>query len=219
MTFKRLTLLVFALLASATFAHAAESITIVETRAIPPLELALAPGATHELALHAYSFRGTRWKAEEIVSAVVESAKRLTQCGISLAAADVNVIDAPRRFHDYYTPLSRQLLRRISAEKPAIFFVEDTRNHPAFDAEAIGLANAHPRPELVNTVWVGYGARDVAHAVAHELVHVLSNSGDHSNEPGNLMRTETAPENTRLTEAQCQLIRSRGEANGLLRRR
>jgi len=219
MTFKRLTILVLALLASATFVHAAESITIVETRAIPARQLVVAPGATHDLALQAYTFRGTRWNADDIATAVIESAKRLTQCGISLAAADVSVIEAPRRFHDYYTPVSRELLRRIATPKPAVFFVEDTRNNPAFDAEAIGLANAKPRPELINTVWVAYGARDLPHALAHELVHVLSNNGDHSDEPGNLMRRETAPENTRLTAAQCELIRSRGEANGLLRRR
>jgi hypothetical protein len=47
-------------------------------------------------------------------------------------------------------------------------------------------------------------------------VHVLSDSGQHTGEPGNLMRPETAPHNARLNAAQCELMRSRGEANGLL---
>lgn len=199
--------------------HAAESITIAETRAIPQGELPATPGATHDFTLHAYTFRGTRWKPDDIAVAVASSARLLAQCGIGVASAELNVIEAPRRFHDFYTPVSRELLRTLSTPKPAIFFVEDTRNNPAFDAEAIGLGNAGTRPELVNTVWIAWGARDLPYALVHELVHVLSNSGEHSGQPGNLMRTETAPENSHLTEAQCGLIRTRGESNGLLRRR
>jgi hypothetical protein len=131
-------------------------------------------------------------------------------------SAELRVIDAPERFQHYYTPVSRELLRSIQAPKPAIFFVEDTRNNPAFDAEAIGFSNAQRRPELLNTVWVAHGARDLPFALAHELVHVLSDSGQHTEEPANLMRAETAPQNTQLTAAQCERMRSRGEANGLL---
>jgi len=217
MSLERLQTLAVAFLASATVAHAAESITIVETRPIATTHIA--PGATHDLTLHAYTFRGTRWNSDDIAAAVTDAAKLLSQCGIMLAAADLNVIEAPRRFRDYYTSLSRELLRQIDAPKPAVFFVQDTRNRPAFDAEAIGLANAKRRPELANTLWVAYGARDLPHAIAHELAHVLSNNGAHSDEPENLMRSETSPQNTRLTAAQCELIRTRGEANGLLRRR
>jgi hypothetical protein len=94
--------------------------------------------------------------------------------------------------------------------------VQETRSDPAFDAEAIGVSNAQRRPELANTVWVAYGARDLAHAIAHELVHVLSDSGEHSDALGNLMRDETSPENAALTAEQCARMRSRGAANGLL---
>jgi hypothetical protein len=48
---------------------------------------------------------------------------------------------------------------------------------------------------------------------------MLSDSGEHSEEPGNLMRYDLAPGDTRLTGAQCDLMRRRGEANGLLIRR
>lgn len=59
-------------------------------------------------------------------------------------------------------------------------------------------------------------ARDLPFALAHELAHVLSDSGEHSEEPRNLMRAATSPENTRLSEAQCRRLRERGAANGLL---
>ena len=61
-----------------------------------------------------------------------------------------------------------------------------------------------------------YGARDLPQVLAHELVHVLSDSGAHSEEPDNLMRADTSPRATGLTDAQCERLRTRGEANGLL---
>jgi hypothetical protein len=65
-------------------------------------------------------------------------------------------------------------------------------------------------------VWITAGIRDLPIALAHELVHVLSDSGAHSDAPGNLMNDETAPGNTQLTSAQCSRIVATGEANGLL---
>ena len=111
---------------------------------------------------------------------------------------------------------SRDLLGRINVRKPAVFFVDDTHQQPPFDAEAIGRANARSRPELVDTIWVVHGARDLPQTLAHELVHVLSDSGAHSETAGNLMREETGSHDTRLTAAQCEAMRSRGRQNGLL---
>ena len=85
--------------------------------------------------------------------------------------------------------------------------------------EAIGRANSSTRPELTDTILVTYGSQVLPQALAHELVHLLSDSGDHSTEAGNLMRYELGPEDTSLTQAQCERIRSRGEANGLLKKR
>jgi hypothetical protein len=53
--------------------------------------------------------------------------------------------------------------------------------------------------------------------LAHELAHVLMDSGEHSAEPGNLMLEETAPANVRLSEAQCGRIRSMGTQTGVVR--
>ena len=52
-----------------------------------------------------------------------------------------------------------------------------------------------------------------------ELVHVLSDSGEHSAEPGNLMRPETAPGNSALSSDQCERLRTTGVANDLLKPR
>lgn len=207
------------LFAVAIVAPAAAQVRVIDTIAVPEEQLPAAPGATHELRLTLYAFEGTRWDAPQIVAAALDAARLLGQCGVALADAGLRRLQTPRRFHFYSTPVSRELLRGIAAAKPAIFFVDDTLNNPAYDAEAIGLENSTTRRELANTVWVAFGARDLPLALAHELVHLLSDSGEHSDEPGNLMRTETSPQNTRLSDAQCRRLRTRGEANGLLARR
>ena len=194
-------------------AHAQEEIHLIETRAIAGKE---DPAASHGLRLSLYVFQGGRWSQDEIAAAATASGRLLSQCGVALFSADLHVVQAPRRFHVYATPGSRELLRRLPVRKPAVFFVDDTRNDPPFDAEAIGRANAATRPELVDTVWVAHGARDLPQALAHELVHLLSDSGEHSEAPENLMRAETSPRNTRLTPPQCKRLRSHGVANGLL---
>ena len=173
-------------------------------------------GASHDLALQLVAFSGTRWSIEAIIAAMDDVAPLLAPCGVALNRVELQVLRAPRALRDYYTPVSRKLVRAVEVTKPAIFFVEDTRNRPAFDAEAIGRSNAATRPELSDTIWIAYGSRDLAHVIAHELVHVLSDSGAHSEEPGNLMQEETSTSNRRLDEAQCAKLRATGEANGLL---
>jgi hypothetical protein len=163
-----------------------------------------------------FHFTGSRWRTDDIVDALARAASLISTCGVTVTSAQINEVEAPRRFHFYFTPLSRELLRTIDAARPAIFFVEDTRNDPAFDAEAIGRSNSSNRPELVDTIWVAYGTRDLPYAIAHELVHVLSDSGEHSAEPGNLMHDETSPQNSRLSRAQCERLISTGVAHGLL---
>lgn len=204
------------LAAAIAFTAQADPIGVTILGTLAPHRLPAVANLTHELRLTAHSFRGTRWATATIEEALIDSARLLAQCGVAVVHAELRILDTPRRLHYYYTPDSRELLRSIDAPRPALFFVEDTKNNPAFDAEAIGLANSKPRPELANTIWVAYGARDLPYAIAHELAHLLSNTGEHSHEPGNLMRADTAPGNNRLTSVQCEHMRSRGEANGLL---
>jgi hypothetical protein len=198
---------------------AADMVSVIETRSLP-LELLPAPkDASHELKLSLYSFKGSRWLPADITGAVLDALPILSQCGVAVTSVEFRILDAPLKFRFFSTPVSRELLREYAVAKPALLFVDDTYSQPAYDAEAIGLSNAETRPELTNTIWFAYGAHDLPFAIAHELVHVLSDNGDHSDAPNNLMRPETAPSNTRLTDVQCNRMRTAAEANGLLKRR
>ena len=168
------------------------------------------------LLLTLVQFDGGAWQTAEIEATAAQASKILAQCGIALGQQDLRHIDVDARFRYFHTPASRELARTLQIGKPAIFFVDGTRQDPAFEAEAIGRGNSRTRPELQDTVWITRGARDPAVVLAHELAHVLMDSGEHSQEPGNLMRDETAPENTRLSPAQCARLRERGTAHGLL---
>ena len=161
-------------------------------------------------------FAGGRWQAEEIVAVAAQASKILAQCGIATREPELLRADVEPRFRVFHTPASRELARRLQPRTPAVYFVDGTRQRPAFDAEAIGRGNSRSRPELADTVWIVRDARDPAIALAHELAHVLMDSGEHSDEPGNLMRDETAPHNTRLSQAQCARLRATGTVNGLL---
>ena len=159
---------------------------------------------------------GSRWSPEIILDATRSAVAILAQCGVQAGPVQLHEFDGPARYRIYLTADSREFARRSGLGKPAIFFVDDTRQRPAFDAEAIGRGNARTRPELADTVWITAGTRDLPIVIAHELVHVLTDSGDHSIDPENLMRDETAPGNSRLTPEQCANVVAKGRANGLL---
>lgn len=195
-------------------AQAADSPVIAERRDVPLALLRLE--ATHDMVLTLAYFGGGRWHPEAIVAAMGPVSAILAQCGVAIARVELVRIDAPERFRHFFTPVSRELARSLALGKPAVYFVDGTRQRPAFDAEAIGRGNSRARPELADTVWIVPEARDLPIVIAHELSHVLMNSGEHSEESGNLMRNETAPENTRLTAAQCDRLRETGRASGLL---
>lgn len=157
--------------------------------------------------------RGVPWSPEDLQRALHDAAALLSQCGIRTETT------APRELAgdtDLDSPRSAQLLERIKPSRPALFFVRETRHRPAFEAEAFGTGNTRTRPALAGTVWVTRHARDLPLVLAHELAHVLMDSGGHVDEERNLMREETAPQNTLLTPAQCERMRGHGTANGWL---
>jgi Zn-dependent protease with chaperone function len=170
----------------------------------------------YALQLTLVHFANGAWREDEILAAATAAAGILGQCAITAGSMEVVRVDPESRFRYFHTPTSRELARKLRLRTPAVYFVDGTRQNPAFDAEAIGRGNSRGRPELRDTVWVVHGARDLEIAIAHELAHVLMDSGEHSDEPGNLMRDETAPGSTRLTDAQCARLRATGTANGLL---
>ena len=202
---------------AALVAGAALADTPIAARERETLRLEARGAATHELRLTLAVLEGSGWTREAIVPLAAQSARILAQCNVALVSVELVRIGAPARFRDYATPTARELARTLPLARPTVYFVADTRQRPAFDAEAIGRANSRTRPELADTVWLTRATRDPGIALAHELVHVLMDSGEHAIEPGNLMNAETAPENTRLTPDQCARLQSNATASGLLR--
>lgn len=176
------------------------------------------PPPAYELHLTAAYLEGAGWSADEIRPLIAQSARILAQCDLGLTELTLLRIGAPERFRDYATGTARELARALSLAKPTLYFVADTRQRPAFDAEAIGRGNSRTRPELADTVWVTRATRDPGIALAHELAHVLMNSGEHSAEEGNLMRDETTPLNVHLSATQCERLRSNALEERLIRR-
>jgi hypothetical protein len=208
------TFLLLLVAASTALAREPDSIAVLERS-----ELAVARGleSPSRLLRPALVYLdGSGWTPEDILAAVRESARIFAQCGVALDKTELLRVTAPRRFRDFYTPVSRELARALNLGKPTVYFVAGTRQRPAFDAEAIGRGNSRSRPELADTVWVTRGARDLGIVLAHELAHVLMDDGGHSEEAANLMRDETAPDNMRLSATQCARLRDTGTANGLL---
>jgi hypothetical protein len=217
------TALLVCLLSCVLAAHAqpAAPLRLADTWPLPEHALPYAGPApsTHRLQLDLVMFRDTPWEPERILDAVRGGAAILAQCGIRLERAELYRFEGGDPGLRYLsTPVSRQLVRRVRPAKPAVFFVRDTRHEPPFDAEAFGSGNTATRPELAFTVWITAHIRDLPVALAHELAHVLMDSGRHSTEPGNLMRDETAPESTQLTSEQCASMTEAGERNGILQR-
>jgi len=150
-------------------------------------------------------------------AAVREALALLAQCGLRPGRVVLHELSGGEpEARDLSNPVAERLLAQLRPSRPAVFFVRDTRKRPAFDAEAFGTGNSRTRPLLAGTVWLTLQVRDTGIALAHELAHVLMDSGEHVEEAGNLMRDETAPGNTRLTPAQCGRMRERGTANGWL---
>jgi len=193
--------------------RAAAPVAVLERQALPmPRE---ETGITHGMTV-VLAYFGDVWQVDGIASALRESARIFGQCGVAITNAELVRLDAPPRFRDFDMPASRELARTLQLPKPTVYFVAGTRQSPAFEAEAVGRANSGTRPELADTVWVTRGARDLGIVLAHELAHVLMDSGEHSEAPANLMREDTTPQNTRLDAAQCARLRETATANGLL---
>jgi hypothetical protein len=171
---------------------------------------------THTLELAFAYFPEAGWSPQILIDAARAAAGILRQCGILVSTLELHRLEGDARFHYYATSRSRELARRLPLRRPTVYFIAETLQRPAFDAEAIGRGNSKTRPELADTVWITRNARDLALVLMHELVHVLMDSGEHVEEPGNLMRAETAPENTRLDAAQCARLRDTAVAHGLL---
>lgn len=174
------------------------------------------PGSHLALRLTLVRIEGSGWTREQAVAITREAAEIVAQCDVIVDRLELETIAAPD-YLDFSTRAARMLARLHPVARPAVYLVRDTKNRPAFDAEAIGRGNSRTRPEIADTVWMTAAARDPGVALAHELAHVLMDSGEHSDEAGNLMRAETEKGNTLLSAAQCARLRETGSRNGLLK--
>ena len=161
----------------------------------------------------------------------------LLQCNIKVAAATVKRVSAVEHLRVMSVGGARtwrEYVRALASGSgtgsgygfsgPSIYLLDSTRllfepNGEAyrFDAEAFGRGNTRNRDWLRDSVWLSSGIVDVERAVAHELMHVLMNSGAHVNDVGNLMNAQTSAENWRLSQNQCVQARAAGQAHGLLK--
>ena len=212
----KVAILVLAALLVPSRALAQPEIALVERRSLSAAELGSPAAALHRLNLTLVDIEGSGWTLERALGALREAAAILGQCDVAVSGAEWLSLSAPARFLDFSTPVARELARLHPVRRPAIYLVRDTLSRPAFDAEAIGRGNSRTRPELADTVWITAAARDAGIVLAHELAHVLMDSGEHSDEPGNLMRDQTMAGSTALSAAQCARLRETGRGNDLL---
>ena len=85
-----------------------------------------------------------------------------------------------------------------------------------FDGEAFGRGNTRRRPWMQDSVWLMSGIEDAGIALAHELFHVLTNTGEHNQIANNLMQTRTSQGRTVLEPMQCEAAIRTAKDNQLL---
>ena len=197
-------------------ARAQSEIKVVDRASITADHLRTPAALTHRLKLNVVHLEGSGWEATQSLDVLREATAILSQCDIGIAGAEWVSLSVPPRYLDFSTPTARELAVALPVRRPAIYLVRHTLNRPAFQAEAIGRGNSRTRPELIDTVWITAGTRDPGIALAHELAHVLMNSGEHSDDPNNLMHGETTGSNTQISVTQCTQMRETARRNGLL---
>ena len=145
----------------------------------------------------------------------------LQQCAINMPSVDIFDAEVAPYQQDLSTGPAKTVMQSLRSSGPdrklTIVLAHDTRMQLAFDAEAFGRANTRNRPWLTDSVWLTAALRDEGIALAHEMFHVLANSGEHATMDGNLMLARTTGDNVRLTDVQCRAARSAAQRHGLVR--
>lgn len=173
-------------------------------------------GLTHTFRPTFVYFEGTAWDLDGLRSHTRQAGQILKQCGIFMFGVDVYRLQGPDMFRYFRDRTAKELVRRMRFPKPTVYLVRDTLQKDAYEAEAIGKGNSRTRPTLRYTIWVTESLTDPGIGLAHELVHILMDSGRHVDLPRNLMREETSADNTELTREQCSEMTRIGVANTLL---
>lgn len=164
-------------------------------------------GDAEKLDVRIILLENSGWEIQEARDAALQAQEIYRQCNIALDVT-LSRYSASDYLLDFHSLTSRTLIDRSRITGPAIFLVRDTRRLEAFGGEAFGSINTRNMPWLSNTGWMISGQPDTGIIMAHELFHILVDSGDHSTEPGNLMNEQTSPANTSITTSQCELLKS-----------
>ena len=188
----------------------------VRVNHVYPVRSAPLARARHQLTGSFVVIRNTRWTVAAVRRAVHQAASILGQCGIAMAPSFIHVVDGPGRVRYYHNSTAHELARALDVPRPTVFFLKDTLQREAFEGEAIGRANSRDRPLLRNTVWMIEDSADPGIALAHELFHLVTDSGRHSDDQRNLMHAETEARSVTLSADQCRRAVTQGVENGLL---
>jgi len=161
-------------------------------------------------------FTDTNWNLEAIRGHARQAAAILRACNIVMPEVTILELNGPPAYRYWQEQTSIELVNALALPTPTAYFVRDTLQVDAYDAEAIGKRNSAGRPGLRYTLWLTEALPEPGIALAHELAHLLMDSGRHVDHPGNLMQDRTDPANTTLTPEQCRSMVETGTANGLL---
>ena len=160
-----------------------------------------------------------KWSAGRIDQAIHTAASILAQCGLLLTDVRIRHIDAPEYLRDLSTGVARTLMNAVRVAGPnrrlTIVLARDTKMQMPFDGEAFGRGNTRSRPWLQDSVWLTLPIEDTGLALAHEMFHVLANSGEHVDQPDNLMQSRTQGDNSALEPQQCAVVREQAIRNDL----
>ncbi|MDX1434643.1 MAG: S8 family serine peptidase [Gammaproteobacteria bacterium] len=182
-----------------------------------------APGVpvSHALELELVVFADAGRDPETLRRATARVAEILGQCGVAVRAVVVRVVDGPARYRYFRYDWATEMLAELALRRPAVLFVKDLLIERDYETEAIAIGHSgigRRWQELNDTVWVTAALDDLGIGLAHELYHVLADSGRHDTDPANLMFDQTSADNTRLRASQCVRMLRVGEAFGTLKR-
>jgi len=158
----------------------------------------------------------SRWSQQRIEQAVQQAFLILAQCELIPGEISIYSVSGDDYLRDLSTGSARTLFEAVGNAKTSVVFARDTRMQAAYLGEAFGLGNTRMRPWLANSVWLMLDIEDAGIALAHELYHVIANSGAHVEGVANLMQPRTRPESLELTTQQCRLAQANGVDKQLL---
>ena len=186
----------------------------VHTEALPPIRLDASPTG-YRLSLDLLVL-DPRWPYRRLQAHAREAFDILAQCDVVPGDVSVRAMGGDAYLRDLTTGNAHTLMQAAQNGQLTVVFARDTRMLAQFDGEAFGRGNTGMRPWMTHSVWLMLGVDDPGVALAHELVHVLANSGEHVDWPDNLMQGRTTPDGVKLTAGQCERIQTNGLAENLL---